>query len=200
MKFSLLAMLMGVALLAGCSNRTGLDYSGCTYPDSPSDKAPGWVCDQPVKGLTVQAMGYSRKMASGPGMMTDVAAAEARGRLAAQFTSEIQSRLSRLTTDTKLDVQTSKGNKTNVNSRDKVERIQKALAVMTLTHARIYQTKVSPAGGLYILIGMNRVAYDQNVDRLVKNALSQKDSPELYQQFLKAQADESLDKLREQLR
>ncbi|MFM2480986.1 LPP20 family lipoprotein [Celerinatantimonas sp. YJH-8] len=204
MKTRLSALLIsaGVLVITGCSQKTTLDYSECDYPDAPSHSAPGWVCEQPVKGLELQAVGYSRKLLSGPGMMTDVAATEARNRLAAQFSQLIQGRLQRLTTDNKSDQQVTGKDAVStsaLNSRDNVERIQKSLSAMTLENSKIYRTQISPSGGMYVLVGMDKQHYDANVNQLVNNALTKKDSPELYQQFLKAQADESLDKVRQQL-
>ncbi len=37
----------------------------CTYPDSPQTAAPGWVCDEPVEGLAVSAVGSANKSAIG---------------------------------------------------------------------------------------------------------------------------------------
>lgn len=199
MKFAMLMGLSSLVLLSACSQKTALNYDECHFPDSPSSAAPGWVCEQPVDGLSIQAVGYSRKLLSGSGMMTDVAATEARNRLANEFSSQIQGRLSRLTTDTKTDTQATDKTSSVVNSVDKVERIQKQLSAMTLTHSKIYRTLVSPAGGMYVLVGLDKKHYDENVNALVNNALSDKDSPELYQKFLKQQADQSLDKIRQQL-
>lgn len=189
-KMITLAALSAALLLTGCSNTTEVSYDECNYPDAPGKTAPGWVCEQPVDGLTVQAVGYSRKLASGPGMMTDVAAAEARSRLASFFATEVQARMSRLTSDSNIDKQ--------INSKDVTERIQKTLTAMTLTKSRLYRTQVTPVGGMYVLVGLDKKAYDENVDALVKTAVGQ-DSPELYQQFLKDESDKALEHLRQQL-
>ncbi|MFT7374230.1 MAG: hypothetical protein ACI9T9_002936 [Oleiphilaceae bacterium] len=185
-------MSFSIVALVGCSSiqSTGLSYEGCKYPDSPSDMAPSWVCNQPVDALEVQAVGYSRKLSSGPGMMTDVAVTEARSRLTGYFSSEVNTRLARLTTDS----QTEEG---NTNS-DVSERVQKTLATMTLVKSRIYRTQVSPEGNMYVLVGLNKEAYGENIDALVNTALND-DSPELYRQFLKDESDKTLDQIRKEL-
>lgn len=192
MKKSLLFLSLAAAtLLSACSSQTtSVDYGECYYPDSPDTEAPGWVCGQPVQDLEAQAVGYSRKMASGSGMMTDVAAAEARSRLSNYFETDVNSRLSRLTTDKAIDGE--------INSKDVTERVQKTLTTMTLTKSRIWRSQISPAGGMYVLVGLTKDAYDENIDRLVNTAVGQ-DSPELYRQFLKDQSDKALEKLRDQL-
>lgn len=199
-KLVVLALLLQGLVITGCSQKTALNYDECNYPDSPSDTAPGWVCEQPVKGLEIQGVGYSRKLLSGPGMMTDVATTEARNRLAAEFSQQVEGRLERLTRDDQGNQQTKGKAESTLNSRDVVERIQKTLTSMTLTHSKIYRTQISPAGGMYVLVGLDKQHYDENIDQLVKNSLNNQDSPQLYQQFLKSQTDESLDKVRQQLK
>lgn len=181
-----------VALLVGCGSNemTKVNHDVCNYPDSPENAAPGWVCSQPVEGLEIQSVGYSKQMASGAGVMTDVAATEARSRLAGEFSTQVNARLSRLTQDSTVD-----GVNTNA---DVTERVQKTLATMTLTNSRIYRTQISPAGNMYVLVGLNKAGYDANIDALVNTSLED-DSPELYRQFLKEEADKSLDAVRAEL-
>jgi hypothetical protein len=185
-------LTFSIVALVGCSSiqSTKLSYEECKYPDSPSNTAPSWVCNQPVDELEVQAVGYSRKLSSGPGMMTDVATTEARSRLAGYFSSEVNTRLSRLTTDS----QTEEGN----TNADISERIQKTLATMTLTKSRIYRTQTSPEGNMYVLVGLNKASYGENIDALVNTALND-DSPELYRQFLKDESDKTLEQIRKEL-
>ncbi|MGB0782000.1 MAG: LPP20 family lipoprotein [Marinomonas sp.] len=178
--------------LAGCSSVLTKDLvnDGCKYPDNLDVVAPNWVCNHPVDDLEIQAVGYSRKLASGPGMMTDVATTEARARLTGYFASEVKTRLSRLTTDS----QTEEG----TTNADVSERIQKTLATMTLTKSRIYRTQTSPKGNMYVLVGLNKAAYAENMEALVNTALND-DSPELYRQFLMEESDKSLDQVRQEL-
>lgn len=185
-------LLVGaVVALTGCiSDKTSIDYGECNYPDSPNEEAPGWVCSQQVESIEIQSVGYSKKLASGPGMMTDVAVTEARSRLAGEFSTQVNSRLSRLTEDSTID-----GVNTN---RDVTERVQKTLATMTITNSRVYRTQVSPAGNMYVLVGLTKEGYDQNIDALLNTSLDG-DSPELYRQYLKAESDAALDAVRADL-
>ncbi|WP_133012113.1 LPP20 family lipoprotein [Marinomonas flavescens] len=178
-----------VAVLAGCSS-TPSTFANCSYPDSPGTAAPAWICSQPFEGLELQAVGFSKKMASGPGVMRDVAGSEARSRLVSAFSSDVNSRLSRVTKDSTVDSK-------NTNS-DVTERVQKTLATMTLQRARVYRTQFSPEGNLYVLVGLNKEAYKANVDSVAKTAIGQ-DSPELYQKFLAKEADSSLDDVQKKI-
>jgi len=192
MKKLLLPVFAG-ALLAGCAsnNQTVVEYEDCTYPDAPEHAAPTWICEQPVENVWVQAVGYSRKLAAGPGVMKDVAATEARAALANNFTSDIKAKLSRVTTDT-----TANGENTN---SDSIENLTKNVTAMNLTFSRIYRSQVSPTGGMYVLVGLNEAGYKENVDALVNQSIEGED-PELYRQFLVAQAEADLDAMAEKLK
>jgi len=185
-------MVCLAALATGCAfnKTTDLSYAECMYPDSPEKEAPTWVCDQPVESIEVQAVGYSRKLASGFGMMKDVAATEARSQLSNYFSTKVNTRMSRLTTE-KFDGE-------SAVSQDVAERVQKTLSTMTLSNSRIYRTQVSPSGGVYVLVGLNKAGFDSNIDRLVNTALNN-ESPELYAQFLKEESDKALDDIRNTL-
>lgn len=186
------ALVCLTAFATGCAfnKTTDLSYAECMYPDSPETEAPSWVCSQPVDTLEVQAVGYSRKLASGFGMMKDVAATEARSELSNYFSTEVNTRLSRLTTDSS-DGETAE-------SKDIVERVQNTLSTLTLTNSRVYRTQVSPSGSVYVLVGLDKAAFDQNIDKLVNTALNQ-ESPELYGKFLKEEGNKTLDDIRQQL-
>ena len=54
----------------------------CTFPDAPAVAAPGWVCDEPVEGLAVSAVGSADKSGAGINFMKQQASAAARVQLA----------------------------------------------------------------------------------------------------------------------
>lgn len=184
-------LVCSALLLTACaSTDKKLSYDSCTYPDAPTTNAPSWICDQPAEGVFMQAVGYSAKLASGPGMMKDVAEAEAKSRLAASFSTEVASRLSRLTTEQLSNEQ--------ALSKDTIQRIQKNVTAMELVFSRTYRTQVSPNGGLYVLVGINDAAYKENIDKLLGQTVDQ-ENPELYRKFLLQEADAALDKTAENL-
>lgn len=155
-------VVSSLALLASaCSSSLDkqLGYNECTYPDAPNHDAPTWICEKPIDGIHLQAVGYSRELASGPGMMKDVAAAEARVYLAANFATDIQARYTRLASD----------NMTDGDSEviDNIENLTENLTAMNLKHSRIYTTSVSPNGGMYVLVGLDKVSYESNVEALL---------------------------------
>ena len=84
----LLSTLLAVAL-AGCGGDKNVVKLGkpeaCVFPDAPKHTAPAWVCDTPVEGLAVSAVGSHEKSAAGPAFMKDQAVASARVNLAQQM-------------------------------------------------------------------------------------------------------------------
>lgn len=190
MKHSILMAGFLLLLTACASTEKQLSYDNCVYPDAPTSQAPSWICDQPAENIFMQAVGYSAKLASGPGMMKDVAEAEARSRLASAFSADIASRFSRVTTEQLTDGQ--------AMSKDTIERIQRNISAMELVYTRTYHTQLSPAGGLYVLVGINDQAYKQNIDKLLGQTVDQ-DNPDLYRKFLLQDADTMLDNTLEQL-
>ena len=69
---------------------------------------------------------------------------------------------------------------------------------MELVFSRTYRTQVSPNGGLYVLVGINDAAYQENIDKLLGQTVDQ-ENPELYRKFLLQEADAALDKTAEKL-
>lgn len=179
-------------LLSGCASTSEkINYDDCVFPDAQTKSAPTWVCDQPANGLYMQAVGYSAKLASGSGMMKDVAAAEARNQLAAIFSTDVMSRLTRATSEKLVDNQSV--------STDTINRIQKNVAAMELVNSKIYRTQISPAGNMYVLMGIDSKAYEQNIDKLLNQSVDA-ENPELYRKFLLQEAETQLDRAAEQLR
>jgi hypothetical protein len=187
-----IAVLCSALLLSACaSTDKKISYDSCTYPDAPATNAPSWICDQPAEGVVMQAVGYSAKLASGPGMMKDVAEAEARNRLAASFSSDVKARLSRVTDEQLTNQQ--------ALSTDTIQRIQKSVTAMELVFSRTYRTQISPTGGLYVLVGINDAAYKENLDKLLSQTVDQ-ENPELYRKFLLQEADAALDDVAEKIK
>lgn len=186
-----ITVVCSALLLSACaSTDKKISYDNCIYPDAPNQNAPSWICDQPAENVFMQAVGYSAKLASGPGMMKDVAEAEARSRLAASFSTDVAARLSRVTTEQLGQEQ--------ALSKDTIQRIQKNVTAMELVFTRTYRTQISPSGGMYVLVGINDAAYKQNIDKLLSQSVDE-DNPDLYRKFLLQEADAALDKTAEKL-
>lgn len=191
-KLKIAAVTLLAGTLFGCASNGGsnISYDSCVYPDAPEKQAPGWVCEQPVNTLQVQAVGYSSKKAAGPGFMKDIAAQEARNRLAQNFAQQIASEYARYTTQT----DTQDGS----TSEDKVSQTILGELAMNLVFSRIYQSITSPTGGMYVLVGLDEKAYEENLQRLFNNPIDP-ENPELFQQFLIDNSKSKLEKVKKEL-
>ncbi len=157
-----------VLLLSGCSNNQTVtesqNYVSCTFPDSPSDKAPGWVCDITPTDLALSATGYAKKSAAGMGIMKKTALANAQVLLATQFKTQVGNKFNQF-----IDSSVTSGGETEAVESvvEKFEDVTENVVSQSLTGARIQMSIVSPAGGLYVLVGMDQQTYDANVNKAV---------------------------------
>ncbi|MCC5880608.1 MAG: LPP20 family lipoprotein [Idiomarina sp.] len=193
MKFNKLWLTLPfAAALIACQSApdTKLSYDQCFFPDSPAQEAPQWVCSAPVEGLVLQGVGHSPRMGAGMSMMTDAAAMDARSQIANSFSSFISSRM-----QLAIEEQTIDGQSISIAN---AERIQRSVTSMQLQSTRIYQTVATPAGGVYVLVGLNEEGYQTNLERLLEES-EMTDDPALYQRFLMEEANQELDALREDL-
>ena len=86
------ALIIIAATLMACADKTKESVDITQTPLTVGDcffqnqqEAPGWVCDEPVSGLDIQAVGIAEKSEAGYGYMRDMAKADALGHLAEQF-------------------------------------------------------------------------------------------------------------------
>ncbi|MBF0219980.1 MAG: LPP20 family lipoprotein [Gammaproteobacteria bacterium] len=134
-------------LLGGCSGNKSKDNIACAVPDAPDVEAPGWVCDEPVEGVAVSAVGISDKSAAGHAFMKQIAAAEARVQLAQIVEVHIQN-LVKLYAETTGAADTETVDKVNSS-------VTKQITDQTLVGTRIFKTLTSPKGALYVLLGLD---------------------------------------------
>ncbi|WP_038219993.1 LPP20 family lipoprotein [Vibrio sp. N418] len=155
-------------LLSACSNiqtvEQSQDFAACTFPDSPSENAPGWVCDITPTDLAISATGYAKKSAAGMGIMKKVALANAQVILAAQLKAQVSNKFSQL-----MDSSVTSGVEDAAleSVYEKIEDITENVVSQSLSGARIQMSMVSPKGGLYLLIGMDQATYNANISKAV---------------------------------
>lgn len=180
-------LLLGVAMLSACastgSKPTEVSYKGCSFPETPTGPAPTWVCGQEVAGYKVSSWGVAKKSALGPSYMQDVAATEARQQLSQRFATDIKSALS-------VAQQQREHNGLNESAAE-INRVIQTVSAMDLMGSQIVESRVSPAGNMYVLVGLNEDAYKRNFEELFANQL-EPEIPGLYKQFLQEEAVKSL--------
>jgi len=191
-KWLMTSLVITAGALSGCASTGGepMSYDPCVFPDAPKEEAPGWICEQPVQDVMIQAVGFSPKKSAGPGFMKDIAAQEARNRLAQNFAQQIASEYKRYTAD-----KTTNGESVSIDS---IEQTMLSELAMNVVYSRIYRSQTSPSGGMYVLVGLNKAGYEENVQRLFNNPIDPQ-NPELFQQFLIDNSKAKLEQVKEDL-
>ncbi len=160
-------------LIAGCSGDKKEEVADCVFPDAPGTAAPGWVCDQPVKNLEISAVGSASKSGAGHDFMKTMASTAARVQLAQNMKVQVRNMV-------KQYVEATGG--TDSETVDKVmTSVTKQITNETLLGTKIYKTRTSPNGNLYVLVGMDEASVQQATQKALKTSM--KNERALWQQF-----------------
>ena len=167
-------VLAMAALLASCgSDSVKEDVPDCVFPDSPSTGAPGWVCDEPVEGITVSAVGVAEKSAAGHSFMKNMAATDARVQLAQSMKVHVQNMVKQYAETT---------GAADSETVDKVNTsVTKQITDETLVGTKIFKTRTSPSGVLYVLLGMDGSVAAAATENALKTSMN--NDRALWQQF-----------------
>lgn len=161
-----------ITALVGCqSNNDTLEqaqnFASCTFPDAPTVEAPGWICDVVPTDVAIGATGYAKKSAAGMSVMRKIAMSDARVNLASAFESDV-SNLFQSATDGATSTSAGEGvTLVTENVQEAFEDITKSVVSKKLTNSRVLVSQTSPAGGLYVLVGMDQAAYDANMNKII---------------------------------
>ena len=168
---SVLAMSM---LLAACgSDDVKEDVADCVFPDAPSAAAPGWVCDEPVEGVEVSAVGVAEKSAAGHSFMKNMAATDARVQLAQSMKVHVQNMVKQYAETT---------GAADSETVDKVNTsVTKQITDESLVGTKIFKTRTSPNGALYVLLGMDASIAAAATENALKTSMN--NDRALWQQF-----------------
>ncbi|MDH5216665.1 MAG: LPP20 family lipoprotein [Gammaproteobacteria bacterium] len=158
------------AVVISCGSKGVED---CVFPDAPEVAAPGWVCDQPIKGIEVSAVGSAEKSGAGHDFMKQMAATSARVQLAQRMQVQVRNMIKQYAETT---------GAASSETVDKVNTsVTKQITNESLVGTKILKTRSSPKGTLYVLIGMD----EKNVMQSAQEALrtSMNNDQALWQQF-----------------
>ena len=160
-------------LLSACSSEVKQDVPECVFPDAPSATAPGWICDQPVEGIEVSAVGVAVKSAAGHSFMKNMAATDARVQLAQAMKVHVQNMVKQYAETT---------GAADSETVDKVNTsVTKQITDETLVGTKIFKTLNSPNGALYVLLGMDASVAAQATENALKTSMGNDSA--LWQQF-----------------
>lgn len=181
-----LIVALVVAGLAGCASAPEKQpMADCTFPGT-SDEAPGWICDEPVEGLTVSSVGSATKSAAGPGFMKQMAAADARVQLAQNMKVQVQNMVKQF-------VET-----TGAADDETVDRVNTSVSKLitdeTLVGTRIYKSRSAPDGTLFVLVGLDSNSVQEIAEHALKTSMNNERA--LWQKF---QAKKAQDELAEEI-
>jgi len=164
-----------ILLLTACSGSDDIKQAApdCVFPDSPSTPAPGWICDEPVAGIAVSAVGVAEKSAAGHSFMKTMAATDARVQLAQSMKVHVQNMVKQYAETT---------GAADAETVDKVNTsVTKQITDETLVGTKIYKTRTSPNGTLYVLLGMDTSIAATATQNALKTSMNNDNA--LWQQF-----------------
>lgn len=157
-------VILGLSQTARASN-------DCVFPNS--DKAaPEWVCDAPVEGVSVGAVGSGVKSGAGISFMKQMAVTDARAQLAQHMKVHVENMVKQYAETT--------GAATR-EAVDKVVSVTKQIADQTLQKTKIFRSIVAPDGTMYVLVGLDDAAVQKLTEAAVK--ASMKNDAALWQKF-----------------
>lgn len=187
-RFHLLLVASAAAVvMTGCSStekkvNVAEPPKECVFPDSPKDAAPLWICDAPVEGVAVSAVGAANKSAAGVSFMKDQAAADARVKLAQQMKVHVNNMI-------KQYVET-----TGAGSSETVDKVNTSVSKLitseTITGSRIFRSTVSPKGDMYVLVGLDPTVTKEATEKILKTSMNNERA--LWQQFKAAKGQEEM--------
>lgn len=144
----------------------------CTFPNT-TELAPGWVCDQPVEGIDVYAVGIYEKTAAGLQFQKDQAVASARVNLAQQMKTHVANMI-------KQYVET-----TGAGSSETVDKVNTSVSKLitkeTLEGSKVFMTKTDSRGTMYALVGFDTKLAQKKTEDVLKTSM--KNERALWQQF-----------------
>lgn len=128
--------IMMSSLISGCGNAPSVK---CVFPDATDTFAPSWVCGMPVDGYEISTVGFAMRSAAGDKFTKQMAATDARVKLAQTMIANVEDRL--------------KAYADEVEPADLDNApISKAISNESLLRSKIYKTVDSPNDGLYVLL------------------------------------------------
>jgi len=135
----------------------------CVFPNSGAS-APLWVCDAPVEGMSVGAVGSAAKTDAGIAFMKQMAATEARVQLAQNMKVQVQNMIKQY------------AETTGAGSKETVDRVNtsvtKQITDQTLQGTKIFRSIQGPDGTMYVLVGLDESSAQKLTETAVKTSMN----------------------------
>ncbi len=168
---SALAAIAMAGTLFGCASKAPVE--DCVFPDDAKVAAPGWICDQPVEGYSMAAVGSAEVSGAGHDFMKQMAATSARVQLAQRMRVNVQNMVKQYAETTG----TAKSETVDlVNSS-----VTKQITDESLVGSKIIKTRASPTGKLYILLAMDPESVAKASEAALRTSMN--NDKAIWQQF-----------------
>lgn len=185
------ALIASSLLLVACSSKAPVAEApkpspapavpDCIYPGTQA-AAPGWVCDAPVQGYPVSAVGAYEKTSAGVQFQKDQAAAAARVALAARMKTQVANMIKQYVETT--------GTSDN-ETVDKVNSsVSKLITNQSVEGAAVIRSMTAPNGVMYVLVAVTDDQLRKNTETAVRTSM--KNDQALWQKF---QGGKAMDEL-----
>lgn len=153
----------------------------CVFPNSEK-AAPLWICDAPVEGMTVGAVGSFPQSAAGIDFMKTQATTSARVKLAQQMKVQLQNMV-------KQYAESSGAGKTE--TVDQVyTSVTKQITNETLVGTKVFRSAQGPDGAIYVLVGIDPAGVEKIAEVAVKTSMN--NDRALWQKFQASKGQDEL--------
>lgn len=153
----------------------------CVFPGT-NDAAPGWVCDEPVDGVEVSAVGVAEPTQAGEAFMKQMGATDARVQLAQRMKVQVANMIKQYAETT------GAGKDETV---DKVNTsVSKQITNETLVGTKIFKTRVGTNGKMYVLVGLDAASVAKLTEAAVKTSMN--NDRALWQKFQAGKAQDEM--------
>ena len=153
----------------------------CVFPGT-QDAAPGWICDEPVEGVEVSAVGVAEPSQAGEGFMKQMAQTDARVQLAQRVKVHIANMVKQYAETT------GAGKDETV---DKVNTsVTKQITDQDLVGTKIYKSRVGTNGKMYVLVGIDAASAAKITEAAVKTSMN--NDRALWQKFQAGKAQDEM--------
>ena len=160
-------LILGTNLIA-CAEQETQQHSVVPVSVEPCvfqnlQTAPAWVCDEPVSGLEIQAVGMAEKSAAGQNYMQDMARISALGLLAEKMKIKVDTSVSQY-------IDTLEGGARVEKVDTLATRAKNKITSKTLENIKNYNSLRGPEGRIYVLVGLDRISANALLEKVVKTS------------------------------
>lgn len=173
-------------VIGGCSSKPEqpqvlTPVAECTFPGTTA-AAPLWICDAPVEGYDVTAVGAKEKTAAGVQFQKDQAAASARVALASRMKVQVQNMIKQY------------AETTGAGDSETVDQVgtsvSKLITNETLVGTKIIRSSFAPNGTAYVLVALAPAEVQQIAEQSLKTSMNNEKA--LWQKFQAGKAQDEL--------